>query len=408
MKHSFLPTSILLPNSDVNLEKWSVVACDQFTSNKKYWNKVEKIVGEDPSSLNIIYPEAYLSEGEERIKRINLVMREYNANILEEKVKDGFVLVVRETESGTRLGLIGQIDLENYHYDPSVITPIRATEGTIESRIPPRKKIRKDAIMELPHVMVLVDDINQTLIEPLYERRQSLFKLYDFDLMQNGGHISGYAIDGQNAENLSQLINEYEDQSNGFFLAVGDGNHSLATAKACWEDVKLGLSEEEKENHPARFALVEMVNLHSNALKFEPIHRVVFNCDPKDLCDSLEDFIDDHNMMLLTGEDVVIVTDTENHYEIDNKQGRLPVDVLQEFLDGYVASHPECEIDYIHGEDEVKELVNDHTVGFLLGPIVKDTLFSAIQAGGVLPRKTFSMGTANEKRYYLEARRITR
>lgn len=408
MGYSFLPASILLPKDDVDMSKWSVVACDQYTSNKRYWNQVNKLVDGVPSTYNIIYPEVYLNDGSDRTASINKTMATYLEDVLEEKVHHGFVLVERDTESGKRLGLIGVIDLENYDYSIDSQSPIRATEGTIESRIPPRKAIRQNAPLEVPHIMVLVDDINKTLIEPLYDHKDSFYRLYDFDLMKNGGHIAGYAIDGDYALTLSQKINEFEDQSTGIFLAMGDGNHSLATAKACWEEIKGALNEEAYQNHPARYALVELVNLHSDALKFEPIHRVVFNVDKDDIYQAFNNYIESNNMMILPGDEITIVGATDDKLEIDNKQRKLAVDVLQSFLDQYLEEHPEASIDYIHGEEETRELAKENGVGFLLNSISKENLFQAIMASGALPRKTFSMGNANEKRYYLECRKLVK
>ena len=392
---------ILLPKDGVNMAKWAVVACDQFTSEPEYWNKVEKLVGEDPSTYKLILPEVYLEneDKEERIKKINKVMERYlNKGTLEEKF-EGWVLVDRKTtEVESRKGLVLALDLEAYDYHKGAKTLIRATEGTVESRIWPRLAIRKEALVELPHIMVLIDDPNKTVIEPLFQK--NLEKIYDFDLMLDGGRIKGYKINDETmmaeiGEKLAKLISP-----DGLLFAMGDGNHSLATAKAHWEEIKTNLSEEEKENHPARWALVELINIHDEGLNFEPIHRVVFNVEADDLRHFLQgdgDLIE------------MVINDKESWgLEIKDYGSSLPVGNLQKGLDEYLANHLEAKIDYVHGEDAVRKIVNSYpkTVGFLLKGIKKEELFLTVEKDGALPRKTFSMGEANEKRYYLESRKI--
>lgn len=249
MQACFLPADILLPDAAADVEKWAVVACDQFTSQMEYWQKAAQIVGDAPSTLNIVYPEVYLAEGDARIERIRRAMADYmQRGVLQMRVKNGFVFVRRVTESGERLGLVGKLDLEQYDFTPGTSAPVRATEGTILSRIPPRVRIRQGAPIESPHVMMLVDDAAMRLIEPLAQ--MDLPKLYDTQLMLGGGHISGFAVEGEPAARTAELIAQMQRESGGFFLAVGDGNHSLATAKACWEQIKPALSEAERENHP--------------------------------------------------------------------------------------------------------------------------------------------------------------
>ena len=249
MQSCFLPADVLLPGEKADFEKWAVVACDQFTSQREYWEKAAEIVGDAPSTLNIVYPEVYLSEGDARIPAIRRAMETYLADgTLSERVKDGFVLVRRTTESGERLGLVGKLDLEQYDFTPGTSAPVRATEGTILSRIPPRVRIRRGAPIESPHIMMLVDDPQMRLIEPLAQK--NLPKLYDTELMLGGGHISGYAVEGELARATARLIETIQRESGGFFLAAGDGNHSLATAKACWEELRPTLTEAEREDHP--------------------------------------------------------------------------------------------------------------------------------------------------------------
>ncbi|MCD7810229.1 MAG: DUF1015 domain-containing protein [Erysipelotrichaceae bacterium] len=409
MKSCFRSTNILLPNKNVDKYKWAVVACDQYTSQEDYWIDVANTVKDEPSTLNIIYPEVYLGKDDARIQKIQDKMLSYmNDGIIEESIKDGFVLVERTTESGTRLGLVGVIDLEAYDFTPGTNAPIRATEGTIAARIPPRLRIRENALLECSHVMVLIDDKRKQLIEPLYDKKESLECIYDMDLMKNGGHLRGYCIDGKKAQEVNALLVEMEKESGGFFLAVGDGNHSLATAKTHWHNVKESLNEEERIDHPARYALVELVNLHSPALFFEPIHRVVFHVDMNDLYQGFVTYLHKQDISYTQGEDIVFIdANYEYHIQLLNEDGRIPLDILQCYLDKYLQAHKDSSIDYVHGKDAVKELATkDNNCGILLGSINKDTLFPAIAAGGVLPRKTFSMGEAYEKRYYVECRKI--
>ena len=345
MSNCFNPANILLPNDGIDMKKWSVIACDQFTSQADYWDAVEKYVADAPSTLNVVFPEIYLgtitkqendcnSSGagvnndketgrktkyasmtdDERIKYINTTMDTYLTDgTLKQVVADGYVLVERTTESGVRLGIVGLIDLDDYDFDPKKKTLIRATEGTVISRIPPRVKIRENAAIELPHVMLLVDDpidrqkidgcqgatqedaaniaaVKHGIIEYVYAIRDTLRKLYDTDLMQGGGHIRGYAIEGEAAKQVTEAFAAKQNSCGGFLFAVGDGNHSLATAKTCWENIKKSgkFTEEQLKTHPARHALVEICNLHSEALEFKPIHRLLTNVDVKDMLSFFE------------------------------------------------------------------------------------------------------------------------
>lgn len=409
MRPCFRAADILLPAEQVDPAAWAVVACDQYTSQPEYWKQVEAITEGKPSALNIIYPEVYLEEGDKRIEKIHRSMEQYLSDgVLIERVHQGFLLVARQISIGVRLGLVGALDLEQYDYKPGTSPLVRATEGTIESRIPPRVRIRNHGLIESPHVMVLIDDDKKQLIESLYERRDSLTKLYDTDLMQNGGHLSGYAIEGRDAAILEEKIGALEQASNGFLLAVGDGNHSLATAKVCWARIRETLTEDERKVHPARYALVEVVNLHSPALVFEPIHRVLFGTDPEQVAAAFKEDLQRNGIGQQDGNDIVFVYGNKQiSLALSGANGRLPVDVLQSFLDRYIAEHPDVKIDYVHGEEDLREMSQKPgSCGILLGAIDKNTLFPAIAAGGVLPRKTFSMGEAYEKRYYMECRRI--
>ncbi len=389
----FNRADILLPECD--MEKWSVVACDQFTSQPEYWKETEKIVGENPSSLNLVFPEAYLSEGDGRIEKINNTMAKYLESGIFKEYKNSLIYIERTVAGKVRQGLIGAIDLDEYDYNKGAKSAIRATEGTVLERIPPRVKIRKEAPLELPHVMLLIDDTQKTVIEPLEKADKTL--LYDFELMQKGGHLKGWLL-GEDAMKMAEnaIDDLNKNAPDGLLFAVGDGNHSLATAKTCWEEIKKTVPESEWDTHPARYCLVEVVNIHSDALEFEPIHRVLFNVDVDDVLGKLKaiETKDGHKIKYITKDGEGEIT-----LSYDDK---LAVGALQKFIDkeGY-------EVDYIHGSDVTEELGRKHTnIGFLLPKPEKSSLFPSVIKDGALPRKTFSMGEANEKRYYTESKRI--
>lgn len=400
-------SKILLPKDGVDFNKWAVVACDQFTSEPEYWQRVETYVGGAASTFKITLPEVYLESPDknERINKINATMREYLDNgILEEKF-EGMVLIDRKTKNAeSRKGLVLALDLEKYEYTKGSKTLIRATEGTVESRIPPRLEIRKNALVELPHIMVLIDDPEKTVIEPLFN--ENLEKIYDFGLMMEGGHIRGWKITDEKiieniADNLEKLIS-----GDGFLFAMGDGNHSLATAKTHWNNLKQNLSEDERKNHPARFALVELVNVHDDGLQFEPIHRVIMKNDQlpmtNDQLEKIKDYIKGN------GKEIEVVTNNGvEKIKIKEMGSNLAVGNLQILLDKYIEENPEIKIDYIHGKTAVEKIVKEKGgMGFLLEGMRKEELFPTVEKDGALPRKTFSMGEAEEKRYYLESRKI--
>lgn len=410
MKPCFMPADILLPNPKTEMGKWAVIACDQYTSQPEYWDKVKDTVGTSASALNIVFPEVYLGKEDGRIENICASMKEYLKNgTVTGAVSNGFILVEREVGHGTRTGLIGVIDLEEYDFDPGSKKLIRATEGTVLSRIPPRVRIRENAVLECPHVMLLIDDPQKKLVEPLAAEKESLRKLYEFDLMLGGGSIKGYAVEGERAESLTKLIAEMQAESGSFFLAAGDGNHSLATAKTCWENIKVNLSEEAMSSHPARFSMVEVINLHEDSLNFEPIHRVVEDHDCSTVIAAFYKYIKENGMTAEEGDEVTFVGQAgeKTALSIGGLGGRLPVDVVQRFLDELTKNNVE-QVDYIHGDNHVIDLVNKKkATGILLKSIDKGSLFPGIAAGGVLPRKTFSIGHADEKRFYIECRRIS-
>lgn len=378
------------------MTKWSVVACDQYTSQPEYWQETERIVGDAPSTLKLVFPEAYLSEGSERIKRINAEMKKYIDGGAFIEYKDSLIYTERTVGGKIRRGLVGAVDLEDYDFSKGAKSKIRATEGTVMSRIPPRVEIRRDAPLELPHVMLLADDAEKTIIEPLADCEKTL--LYDFELMQNGGHLTGWRLSEKAAsEALAAIAKLEKTAADGLLFAVGDGNHSLATAKTCWEERKKQLTADEIEADPARYCLVELVNIHSDALVFEPIHRVVFNCEPERLIEKLREECGG------TGHKIrYVYAGGEGEIELSREKGKLAVGVLQRFLDEEGA-----ETDYIHGDAVCAELGKKRgNIGFLLPKPDKSALFESVIADGALPRKTFSMGEANEKRFYTEAKKI--
>ncbi len=408
IKMGVTSAEILLPKPPNSLSKWAVVACDQYTSEPEYWQEVQDKVQDAPSSLNIIYPECYLAAGDSRIASIREHMQDYRAHVLG-RACTGFVLVERETTFGLRKGLIMAIDLEQYDFSARSQSLIRATEQTVESRIPPRVKIRQGATLESPHIMLLVDDPEKTLIEPVYAVRDQLRALYDFNLMMDGGHIRGWVLSPEVTETMHQALSDLYEQCCGLLFAVGDGNHSLATARQCWSEMKASLSAEDRQSHPARFALVEVCNLHDDAMVFEPIHRAIFGADSAQLC---HDFV-----MWCRKNGMSLVATTDDHAQlylldapvsIENSTTQLPVAVLQPFLDEWLKDHPECEIDYIHGEKALEALEEKGACRIRLKAMDKHVLFPSIRKGGPLPRKTFSMGEAKDKRYYLECRALVK
>lgn len=406
MYNALKTAEILLPRQGVDLSKWSVVACDQFTAQPDYWEKVEALVGDAPSALRLILPEARLGEGAARIPAIHRAMAAYLADgTLVPAVRDGFVLTERTTPAGVRPGLVVALDLEAYDFTPSSASLIRATEGTVLERVPPRARIRAGAPLELPHVMMLIDDPADAVIGGLWARRDALRSLYDFDLMLGGGHLRGWAVEGADARDVFAAIDALATRSEGLLYAVGDGNHSLAAAKQCWLDIRETLTPEQRENHPARFALVELVNLNCPALVFEPIHRALFGVDAAALVDAYRAFLAQEGADAGEGDDLVAFDGAGHTWRFASAEH--PLRRLQAFLDGYLACHPEARVDYIHGEAALRGLIDrPDALGFMPRAFDKAELFDHIRRFGALPRKTFSMGDAEEKRYYLEARRI--
>ena len=420
-KLGFYPADVLLPKKGTDMTRWAVVACDQFTSQPEYWQAVEDTVADAPSSLRLILPEAGLNapDVEERIAAVNAAMSAYLDGGLFRTLEDSLLYIERVQSDGKiRHGLIGMVDLEQYDFTPGSGALIRATEGTVLSRIPPRVKVRKDAPIELPHVMLLIDDPNKTVIEPLTRASGEMERLYAFDLQQGGGSITGWKLTAaqmdETADALSALCSA-EEQAWKYgvkdvpplLFAVGDGNHSLATAKQCYEDLKKVTPESEWAALPARYALVEVVNNHDDALQFEAIHRVVFGVDPEKLIAAFKEFYPTAREGQGVGHTIAYTWAGGTGYlNVPNPRVQLAVGTLQAFLDAYVKDHG-GEIDYIHGGEVTDRLGRQAgAIGFKLPAMGKQQLFKTVMADGVLPRKTFSMGHAQDKRYYVEARKI--
>lgn len=418
MNIPFKRGNILLPKN-TDMTKWSVVACDQYTSEPEYWNDVEKIVGDAPSTLKLTLPEIYLEDENisERIAKINSNMKALLDEDFFNEYKDSMIYLERTQIDGKiREGLIGVVDLEAYSYEKGAETPIRATEKTVIERIPPRVKIRENAPLELPHIMILIDDDKKRIIENLKNKVSEDDIVYDFDLMKNGGHVKGYLLNEETMDEVDKGLKELADKEvfakkydvnnkEVLLFAMGDGNHSLATAKACYEKLKETMSEEEYLNNPARYALVELVNLHSPALEFEAINRVIFNTNPEKLLNSLKEYYQinkDGN-----GQEIEVITnDVNEKWYIENPKSNIAVGSIQIFLDEYLKNN-EGKIDYIHGEETTKNLAKQSgNVGFIFEAMPKNELFKTVILDGSLPRKTFSMGHSYDKRYYLESRKI--
>ena len=433
-KYGVQVPEILLPKN-IDLKSWSVIACDQYTQDKEYWKNATQSVGSNPSTLNLIFPEVYLNEanGDERIKKIQETMKDYlDSGIFTSE--EECVYIERKTEYGrTRKGLVLAVDLEKYEWKPHSKALIRATEATVPERIPPRMKIRTGASLELPHIMLLANDPKDSLVGGTGNLAKKNTPVYDGDLMLNSGHITGWKVSGKEAEDLlenalSSLASSGKDKDGNIFLfAVGDGNHSLATAKAVWDEYKKTLSGAELETSAVRYALVEVVNIYDEGLTFEPIHRVVFNQNSENLIDfiknklggmlksfdsekELEDFVAEK---AVRGGRYGFIT-TEGGKEIltvlETSITDLAIAALQPVLDEYLESHSndkKNDIDYIHGTSDVVKLGHkENAVSILLPPIAKDSFFATINGRGPLPRKSFSMGEASEKRFYVETRKL--
>lgn len=417
MKKCYSAAEILLPDfNKTDAQKWAVIACDQFTSEPEYWEDAARIIGDAPSALALILPEVYLNETATRLPKIHEKMNDYLKNVLVAH-KDAMIATERTQSDGSvRRGIVLAIDLDEYDYTKGSFALIRATEATVVERIPPRVAVRRGAAIELPHVMLLIDDPKKTVIEPLASANASV--AYDTDLMKNGGHITGRFLTSDEQKQVSdaldalitkdEMLSRYGDSELAPLLfAVGDGNHSLASAKAAYEEVKAAIGAEAARAHPARYALCEIVNIHDDALKFEPIYRVMFGVDTRDVLDSLNEYARSLNGTAEPQGALVISKEFEEIVGFAAPSRQLTVGTLQDFIDEYLKTHAGASCDYIHGESSLRALCKkDGAVGFLFEGMGKDQLFRTVIYDGALPRKTFSMGHAEDKRYYLEARKI--
>ncbi|MCI6719436.1 MAG: DUF1015 domain-containing protein [Clostridiales bacterium] len=421
---------LLMPRPGTDLSKWAVVACDQYTSQPDYWAAADAFVGGAPSTLRLTLPEIYLEQDgvSDRVAAIQQTMRQYLADGTLVEREPGLMLVERTTQSGVRRGVMLAFDLEAYDYKPGSQSLIRPTEKTVPERIPPRLAVRRGAPVELPHIMLLIDDPDRAIIEPLFAQKAQFEQAYDTDLMLNGGHLSGWFVpEGAETDALLTRMARLSDpevfrakynltgEHAVLPFASGDGNHSMATAKAAWDEIKAGLTEAERETHPARFVLAEVVNVHDESLLIEGIHRVLFGATADEVIAATDAFFSARGGKAYGGtaasDDAQVFPiccgSVEGVLCVEHSPWALPVATLQNFLDDFTANHPDAKIDYIHGPDVVRQLAQDaHNVGFLLPDPAKEDLFRGVILDGVLPRKTFSMGEAQEKRYYMEARRI--
>ena len=416
----FSRADILLPGS--GLEKWSVIACDQHTSEPEYWQRVRAAVGSAPSTLNMMLPEHMYKSAElpELVEKVRGTIREYSASGIFNKFENSYVYVERTLKNGrTRRGLVGKLDLEEYSGEPTSTAMVRATEGRVSEKMPVRISMRRGSPVECPHVMLLVDDPSRIVIEPLSGRKNEMEKLYDFELMEDGGRIAGWRVTGEAADKVDRAIDALADPCSFaarygveencpvMLFAAGDGNHSLATAKFCWDEMKESLTPEDRENHPARFALVELVNIMDGALDFFPIHRVITGVEPKKVVDALLDFFpgahrgfgEGHTIYCAIGGKAEPIT-------LPASAATLAIGAFSAFMDAKFASLG-GEVDFVHGDDvAVKLSENPMTTSFLFSAVDKASFFKSIVLEGVLPKKTFSMGEARDKRYYLECRSI--
>lgn len=416
---AFTSADILLPR-DAEYEKWAVIACDQFTSEPEYWQETEKMTDGAVTALDLILPEIYLGEADvdKRIDKIAANMYGYLDSDVFEEHKNALIYVERiQTDGVLRAGVVGAVDLEEYDYSKGSASQIRATESTVTERIPPRIKVREKAPIELPHIMILIDDEKKALIEPLAEHKDDMKKLYDFELMQGGGRLAGWLLTDALRDELLEKLAKFSEKeafekrygladTAPLTFAMGDGNHSLATAKAYYEKLKAANPDKDMSSHPARYALAEIVNLHSPALDFEAIHRIVGTADVDQMMAKMTDELGlseepaEQSFVTVRGGE-------KKKLYVHKPTSKLTVGSLQNFLDKYLAENG-GDIDYIHGTEVVEKLAADgKKIGFVLPDMGKEQLFPTVIADGALPRKTFSMGHARDKRYYVEARKIT-
>ena len=403
----FSPADILLPEFSDGRDwtGYSVIACDQFTSEAAYWEEAEKLRG-DFSTLDFILPEAYLGTDREAAGKARIAENMKTALSKLRCHENSMVYLERTLPDGRiRRGIIGKIDLEQYDFTPGSASAVRATEETVTKRIPPRVAVRREATVEFPHVMIFADDTKGGVVRRASDMKDSLPVLYDFDLMLGGGHVCGRLISGETLSEICAAIGEYEAERRGSVVyAMGDGNHSLASAKAFYEELKTKLGDAAAD-HPARWALAEIVDLGDESIEFEPIYRIITGCASCDILSALEESVRIHG----AGKTATLVTnDGERSVTLPDIHP-LAMGSLQMFLDEFMSRNPGVKCDYIHGADTLRALCRGFgNVGFLCDGVEKSELFSYVCAHGTLPRKTFSMGEAKSKRYYLEGRKIVR
>ena len=405
IKDVFTTADIKLPHED-SMEVWSVIACDQFSSEREYWERVKAQTGSNPSTLNMIIPEAYLGEIDEETATKNIcnAMEAYSNQDILREISDSFVYTERTLGDGSvRRGLVGAVDLDEYEFSGGDAA-ILASEATVLDRLPARIRIRRAAQLEVPHIMAFINDINKTVIEPLTSLAiENLPVLYDFDLMESGGHIKGWQVTGTYAETILEAMRALHSKDRTL-MVMGDGNHSLAAAKVFWDELKQTLSPEERESHPARKALLEVNNVYDPAISFEAIHRVVFNVDSSDFISALKENLTQGSAANYP----VRWTANSQSGEINVAADCIgdAIEAIQAFIDDY-SKRNNCEIDYIHGEASVKKLASlENCVGIILPAMDKSDLFATVKTTGIFPRKSFSVGHARDKRYYLECRSI--
>lgn len=417
MKKYLEPASICLPDfSRVDGTKWAAIAVDQFSSEPKYWHEAYDFVGNSPSTLKIILPEVFLSESKKRIPEINRTMDKYLESELVCHENAMIYLERKQSDGRARRGIVAAIDLEDYDFNKGSQSLTRATEGTVIERIPPRVEIRRDSSIELPHILVLIDDPKRTVVEKIAEKAHTYKKAYEFELMLGGGSVCAHFVDESDFDLINSALSalatpeemqeKYGINCSPLLYAIGDGNHSLATAKTVYEELKAELGEDALK-HPARYALCEIVNIYDEAIDFEPIYRVMFGVEPRSFQDELEDYCNSLNGEA-DGQSFECVSGEKSRTVIAKKPvAQLPVGTLQEFIDKYLLEHREASVDYVHGEDSTRELAKaENTVGILFEGMTKEMLFKTVICDGALPRKTFSMGLARDKRYYIECRKI--
>ncbi|MBE7017532.1 MAG: DUF1015 domain-containing protein [Ruminococcaceae bacterium] len=418
MSKIFSSAKILLPAAQ-DMYRWSVVACDQFSSQMEYWESLEKLTEGVASTLHLMLPEAYLDKCDQfaEAEKINKRMDEYLSAGVFEETEECYVYVERRLASGAvRRGLMGVLDLEQYDYSASSASPIRATEGTVEDRLPPRVRVREGASLEMPHIMVFIDDASDSVLGGLENKKEQLPKLYDFKLNAGGGAVCGYMVSGDAAEALENALDKLSDAESLYkrygdkapaVFAMGDGNHSLATAKKCWEKVKGTLSGEERETHPARFSLVEIVNIHDEAISFEPIHKVVFETDPESFIDEAEKWWSAQSIASDKSHSIkLIVGEQEKHVNVSGLTIGELIGKAEEFCQTYMSRYG-GRIDYIHNDETAIAMGRRKGCACMLLPkMEKGELFPSIIESGPFPKKSFSIGHAEDKRYYLECRKI--